>query len=138
MKLLATTVISLSLLASASAHANQAGAASGSGAAPAASVQDAQSITIWLRPDLPRDRSLVTVSALIASAQVAQIPYHLNRAMDNGLTQAQAMESRDVHLGRQAPVWRGRHGTALLAAARYDRKRRSSAAVRSGFSSGKK
>jgi 4-carboxymuconolactone decarboxylase len=34
----------------------------------------------------------VTVSALIASGQVAQIPYHLNRAMDNGLTQAQAAE----------------------------------------------
>src|SRR3954471_3459737 len=42
---------------------------------------------LWLRPDLaPRDRSLVTVSALIASGQVAQVPYHLNRAMDNGLT----------------------------------------------------
>jgi 4-carboxymuconolactone decarboxylase len=48
---------------------------------------------LWLRPDLaPRDRSLVTVSALIASGQVAQIPYHLNRAMDNGLTQPQAAE----------------------------------------------
>jgi 4-carboxymuconolactone decarboxylase len=48
---------------------------------------------LWLRPDLaPRDRSLVTVSALIASGQVAQIPYHLNRAMDNGLTQSQAAE----------------------------------------------
>jgi 4-carboxymuconolactone decarboxylase len=48
---------------------------------------------LWLRPDLsPRDRSLVTVSALIASGQAAQIPYHLNRAMDNGLTQAQAAE----------------------------------------------
>jgi 4-carboxymuconolactone decarboxylase len=48
---------------------------------------------LWLRPDLmPRDRSLVTVSALIAAGQVAQIPYHLNRAMDNGLTQAQASE----------------------------------------------
>jgi len=48
---------------------------------------------LWLRPDLaPRDRSLVTVSALIASGQVAQITYHLNRAMDNGLTQAQAGE----------------------------------------------
>src|SRR6266436_9349316 len=34
---------------------------------------------LWLRPDLaPRDRSLVTVSALVASGQVAQIPYHLN------------------------------------------------------------
>jgi 4-carboxymuconolactone decarboxylase len=48
---------------------------------------------LWLRPALaPRDRSLVTVSALIASGQVAQIPYHLNRAMDNGLTKAQASE----------------------------------------------
>lgn len=48
---------------------------------------------LWLRPDLkPRDRSLVTVSALIANGQVAQMPYHLNRAMDNGLTQAQAGE----------------------------------------------
>jgi 4-carboxymuconolactone decarboxylase len=48
---------------------------------------------LWLRPDLaPRDRSLVTVSALIASGQVAQITYHLNRAMDNGLTQEQVAE----------------------------------------------
>jgi 4-carboxymuconolactone decarboxylase len=48
---------------------------------------------LWLRPDLaPRDRSLVTVSALIASGQVAQITYHLNRAMDNGLTREQAGE----------------------------------------------
>jgi len=48
---------------------------------------------LWLRPDLsPRDRSLVTVSALIATGQVAQITYHLNRAMDNGLTQRQAGE----------------------------------------------
>jgi 4-carboxymuconolactone decarboxylase len=48
---------------------------------------------LWLRPALaPRDRSLVTISALIASGQVAQIPYHLNRAMDNGLTKAQASE----------------------------------------------
>jgi 4-carboxymuconolactone decarboxylase len=48
---------------------------------------------LWLRPALaPRDRSLVTVSALIASGQVAQITYHLNRAMDNGLTLPQASE----------------------------------------------
>jgi len=48
---------------------------------------------LWLRPDLaPRDRSLVTVSALIAAGQVAQFSYHLNRAMDNGLTKTQASE----------------------------------------------
>ena len=48
---------------------------------------------LWLRPALaPRDRSLVTVSALIASGQAAQVTYHLNRAMDNGLTKAEASE----------------------------------------------
>jgi 4-carboxymuconolactone decarboxylase len=30
---------------------------------------------------------------LIASGQVAQVPYHLNRAMDSGLTQEQAAEA---------------------------------------------
>jgi 4-carboxymuconolactone decarboxylase len=49
---------------------------------------------LWLRPALaPRDRSLVTVSALIATGQVAQITYHLNRAMDNGLTAEEAGEA---------------------------------------------
>jgi 4-carboxymuconolactone decarboxylase len=48
---------------------------------------------LWLRPGLaPRERSLVTVSALVANGQAAQIPYHLNRAMDNGLTKEQASE----------------------------------------------
>ena len=48
---------------------------------------------LWLRPALtPRDRSLVTISVLIVSGQVAQITYQLNRAMDNGLTKAQASE----------------------------------------------
>jgi len=46
---------------------------------------------LWLRPDLaPRDRSLVTVSALAASGQMAQMGYHLNRAMDNGLAREEA------------------------------------------------
>ena len=54
---------------------------------------------LWLRPDLaPRDRSLVTVAALVASGQVAQVTFHLNRAMDNGLTQEQAAEVV-THLG---------------------------------------
>lgn len=48
---------------------------------------------LWLRPGLaPRDRSLVTVSALIAAGQMGQISYHLSRAMDSGLTQAEASE----------------------------------------------
>lgn len=48
---------------------------------------------LWLRPALqPRDRSLVTVSALISAGKVEQVPFHLNKAMDNGLTQAEASE----------------------------------------------
>ena len=46
---------------------------------------------LWLRPALePRDRSLVTVAALIAAGQPEQMTFHLNRAMDNGLTQEEA------------------------------------------------
>jgi 4-carboxymuconolactone decarboxylase len=49
---------------------------------------------LWLRPDLaPRDRSMVTVSALIATGQVAQLTAHLNLGMNNGLTQAEVAEA---------------------------------------------
>jgi 4-carboxymuconolactone decarboxylase len=48
---------------------------------------------LWRRPDLTaRDRSLVTVAALITQGQSEQLPFHLNRAMDNGLTQVQVGE----------------------------------------------
>lgn len=46
---------------------------------------------LWLRPALaPRDRSLVTVAALIAAGHVEQMTFHLNRAMDNGLSKDEA------------------------------------------------
>ena len=49
---------------------------------------------LWLRPGLaPRDRSLVTVSALIASGQFAQLTGHLNIGMNNGLTQIEIAEA---------------------------------------------
>jgi 4-carboxymuconolactone decarboxylase len=49
---------------------------------------------LWLRPGLaPRDRSLVTVSALIASGQFAQLTGHLNIGMNNGLTQTEIVEA---------------------------------------------
>ena len=48
---------------------------------------------LWLRPDLaPRDRSLVTISALIAKGKSPSSPVHFNKAMDNGLTQTEAGE----------------------------------------------
>ncbi|MFD4407853.1 aldo/keto reductase [Nocardia sp. NPDC058499] len=54
-----------------------------------------------LRPGLdPRDRSLVTVVALASTAQVDQIPFHLDRAMDNGLT----AEEIDPLLRRAGPT----------------------------------
>ncbi|MBN9044837.1 MAG: carboxymuconolactone decarboxylase family protein [Rhizobiales bacterium] len=50
-------------------------------------------LKLWLRPDLaPRDRSLVTVSCLMAGGNVGQITFHLNKAMDNGLTKEEAGE----------------------------------------------
>ena len=49
---------------------------------------------LWLRPALaPRDRSLVTFSALVASGQSDQVGFHLGKAMDNGLTQTEASEA---------------------------------------------
>jgi 4-carboxymuconolactone decarboxylase len=49
---------------------------------------------LWLRPGLaPRDRSLVTISALVASGQVAQLTGHLNIGMNNGLAQTEITEA---------------------------------------------
>ncbi|SAL01766.1 4-carboxymuconolactone decarboxylase [Caballeronia calidae] len=48
---------------------------------------------LWLRPGLsPRDRSLVTVTSLIANGQLGQVAFHLNKAMDGGLTRKQIGE----------------------------------------------
>ena len=48
---------------------------------------------VWARPELsPRDRSLVTVSALIAMNRPDQLRSHLARARDNGVTQAEVAE----------------------------------------------
>jgi len=51
-------------------------------------------LDLWLRPGLaPRDRSLVTVGALVASGQVAQLTGHVNIGMNNGLTQTEIGEA---------------------------------------------
>jgi 4-carboxymuconolactone decarboxylase len=87
-------------------------------------VQDTTDVLfrdIWLRPGLaPRDRSLVTVSALIASGQVAQIPYHLNRAMDNGLTREEASEAIS-HLAYYAG-WPSAFSAAPVARGVFERR----------------
>ncbi len=49
---------------------------------------------VWERPGLSkRDRSLVTVSALIAMNRPDQLRSHLARARDNGLTQDELIEA---------------------------------------------
>ncbi|OOE67156.1 carboxymuconolactone decarboxylase family protein [Salinivibrio sp. KP-1] len=56
-------------------------------------TESALFLDLWLRPGLkPRDRSLVTVSALISTGKVEQVPFHLNKAMTNGLSEEQASE----------------------------------------------
>src|SRR5690606_17964282 len=46
---------------------------------------------VWRRRELsPRDRSLVTIAALIATGKTAQLGGHLGRALDNGLRPAEA------------------------------------------------
>ncbi len=48
---------------------------------------------LWRRPDLaPRDRSLVTIAALIAMGQDDQLAFHLERGMNNGLTRTEVSE----------------------------------------------
>jgi alkylhydroperoxidase/carboxymuconolactone decarboxylase family protein YurZ len=41
---------------------------------------------VWKRPGLSsRDRSIITLSALIARSQTIEMPYHFNLALDNGV-----------------------------------------------------
>ena len=48
---------------------------------------------LWRRPDLaPRDRSLVTIAALIAAGQDDQLAFHIDRGMNNGLTRTEVSE----------------------------------------------
>ena len=103
MKLLAATVLSLSLVA---------GAANGQqttiegikampttadirAVAPALEkyAKDVVRGDLWTRPGLTaRDRSIVTVAALIARDQTVELPYYLNVALDNGVKPAELSE----------------------------------------------
>jgi len=48
---------------------------------------------IWERPELSkRDRSLVTVTALIALNRPDQLRFHLDKALDNGLQKEELIE----------------------------------------------
>lgn len=49
---------------------------------------------VWERPGLSkRDRSLVTVAALVALYRTNQLPSHLQRALENGVTRNELIEA---------------------------------------------
>jgi 4-carboxymuconolactone decarboxylase len=42
---------------------------------------------VWENPSLsPRDRSLVTIASLISLYRVNELPFHLKKALENGVT----------------------------------------------------
>lgn len=48
---------------------------------------------VWERPELSkRDRSLITVAALVALNRTDQLRFHLNRALENGLKREELIE----------------------------------------------
>ncbi|MFL5755188.1 MAG: carboxymuconolactone decarboxylase family protein [Chloroflexota bacterium] len=49
---------------------------------------------VWERPGLSkRDRSLVTVAALVADYRINELPFHLKRAIENGVTRDELIEA---------------------------------------------
>ncbi|MGO9753906.1 MAG: carboxymuconolactone decarboxylase family protein [Solirubrobacteraceae bacterium] len=49
---------------------------------------------VWKRPDLaPRDRSLITVAALVTNGNTGQLVFHLGLAKENGATEAELIEA---------------------------------------------
>lgn len=49
---------------------------------------------VWERPELAkRDRSLITVAALIALNRPEQLRFHLNKALENGLKREELIEA---------------------------------------------
>lgn len=48
---------------------------------------------VWKRPGLsPRDRSLITVASLIALYRINELPFHLKKALENGVTRDEIIE----------------------------------------------
>jgi 4-carboxymuconolactone decarboxylase len=48
---------------------------------------------VWERPGLSkRDRSLVTVATLVALYRTNELPFHLKRAIENGVTKDELIE----------------------------------------------
>lgn len=49
---------------------------------------------VWERPELsPRDRSLVTVACLVSLYRINELPFHLRKALENGLSREELIET---------------------------------------------
>jgi 4-carboxymuconolactone decarboxylase len=49
---------------------------------------------VWERPGLSkRDRSLITVAALVSLYRSNELPFHLKRAIENGLSKEEVVEA---------------------------------------------
>lgn len=49
---------------------------------------------VWERPNLsPRDRSLVTITSLISLYRSNELPFHLKKALENGVTKDEVIET---------------------------------------------
>jgi len=96
MKLLAAALASLSLLGASIAQAD-----------PTKTREDVRAVApalekyrdntvlgdVWKRPGLgPRDRSIVTLAALVARNQAAEMPFYLGLALDNGVKREEIIE----------------------------------------------
>src|SRR6266404_5148605 len=107
-KHLATTLILFSSMISAYAQAGKTGVMQMSNGIPTTPTpEDVRAVSpaleqytqsrllgdLWKRPDLsPRDRSIVTLAALIARNQTTQMAYYLNLALDNGVKPSEISE----------------------------------------------
>jgi len=48
---------------------------------------------VWKRPGLsPRDRSLITVASLMSLYRTNELPFHIKKALENGVTQEEVIE----------------------------------------------
>src|SRR5712672_1769361 len=105
MKFLAATMTSLTLIAASSAQGDEPTVRSGG--KPMLSLNDVRMVApaleqytqgtllgdLWKRPGLAsRDRSIVTLAALIARDQTIEMPYYVNLALDNGVTPREISE----------------------------------------------
>jgi len=49
---------------------------------------------VWQRPGLtPRDRSLITVASLVALYRSNELPFHIEKALENGVTKDELIET---------------------------------------------